>query len=131
MVDYPLTSIVIVIALLVYLALGIVVGQARGKWQVSAPATSGHPEFEKRNRVHVNTLEQLALFLPAIVLAAPVFGDAITAAIGIVWSIGRIIYARTYYADPAKRSAGFGLTMLPTLALLIVALFGAARSLLA
>lgn len=125
MYDYPLTIIAVVVALLVYLSLGFIVGQARGRWQVPAPATTGHPEFEKRNRVHVNTLEQLALFVPAILLAAPVYGDAITSLLGLVWSIGRIVYARSYFADPAKRSAGFGITVLPTLAFVIAALFGA------
>jgi hypothetical protein len=42
-------------------------------------------------------------------------------------SFGRIVYLRAYVADPAKRSAGFGLSMLPNLALQIGGLIGAIR----
>ena len=128
---FPLTILAILLALLVYFGLSLVVGKARGTYDVPAPASSGHPEFDKRNRVHINTLEQLALFLPAIFLAAPVLGDAITAALGLVFSIGRIIYARSYYSDPKTRSLGFSLTMLPTLVLIIAAAWGAIRMMIA
>ena len=107
------------------------VGNARGKYGVAAPATSGHPEFDKRHRVHMNTLEQLILLLPLLWLAVPVIGDATAAAFGLLWSVGRIVYARAYFGDPAKRTLGFGLTMLPTLVLLFAALYGAVRTLLA
>jgi glutathione S-transferase len=127
---FPLTTLAIVIALFVYFGLGIIVGMARAKWSVPAPMPTGHPEFDKRNRVHINTLEQLALFLPAIMLAAPVLGDAIAAGLGLLWSIGRIVYARGYYRDPAARGPGFGLTFLPTLVMMIAAGFGAVRVLL-
>jgi glutathione S-transferase len=128
---FPHTALAIVIALFVYFGLGIVVGQARAKWNVPAPMPTGHPEFDKRNRVHINTLEQLALFLPAIFLAAPVLGDMLTGALGLVWSIGRIVYARGYYADPGKRGPGFGLTFLPTLIMMIAAAYGAIAALIA
>jgi glutathione S-transferase len=127
---YPLTSLAVVLALLVYLVLGFLVGAARGKFNVPAPASSGHPEFDKRYRVHMNTLEQLAMFLPAVFLAVPVLGDAVTAAIALVWSLGRIIYARAYFADAAKRGPGFGLTFFPTLILIGAAGYGAVRALI-
>jgi glutathione S-transferase len=127
---FPLTTLAILLALIVYFALGGVVGKARSTWQVPAPAASGHPEFDKRNRVHLNTLEQLALFLPAIVLAAPVLGDAITAGLGVLWSVGRIVYARGYYRDPMARGPGFGLTLLPTFILIIAAGCGAVATLI-
>lgn len=128
---YPLTTISIVLALFVFFGLAIVVGRARATWNVPAPASSGHPEFDKRFRVQMNTLEQLIMFLPAIMLAAPVLGDAIAAALGLAWSVGRILYARLYYADPAKRGPGFGLTFFPTLILLVAAAWGAVSVLLA
>lgn len=128
--QFPLTVLATVIALFVYFGLGIAVGAARAKWNVPAPLPTGHPEFDKRNRVHINTLEQLALFLPAIYLAAPVLGDTITGTLGLVWSVGRLVYARGYYADPGKRGPGFGLTFLPTLIMLIAAGYGAVTGLL-
>lgn len=126
---FPLTTLAILVALLIYFGLGAVVGAARGKFGVPAPQSSGHPEFDKRNRVHMNTLEQLVIFVPAAMFAAPVIGDPITATIALVWSVGRLLYARSYYADPAKRSLGFMLTMLPTLILIIAAGYGAVRAL--
>ena len=128
---YPLTTLAILLAVIVYFGLGGVVGKARATWQVPAPASSGHPEFDKRNRVHINTLEQLVIFLPAIFLASPVLGDAITALIGVIWSVGRIVYARGYYADPAKRGPGFMISLLATLVLIVGAGWGAIATLIA
>jgi glutathione S-transferase len=128
---YPLTTLAILLAVIVYFGLGGVVGKARATWQVPAPASSGHPEFDKRNRVHINTLEQLVIFLPAIFLAAPVLGDAITALVGVIWSAGRVVYARAYYADPAKRGPGFMITLLATLVLIVGAGWGAVATLIA
>jgi glutathione S-transferase len=131
MAAFPLTTLAIIVAILLYFVLGALVGAARAKFNVPAPLPTGHPEFDKRNRVHINTLEQLALVLPAIFLAAPVLGDAITAIVGLVWSAGRIVYARGYYADPGKRGPGFGITMLATLVLIVAAGYGAVATLIA
>jgi glutathione S-transferase len=127
---YPLASLAVIIALFVYFGLSIVVGKARATWNVPAPMPTGHPEFDKRNRVHINTLEQLAMFIPAIFLAAPVLGDTIAGSLGLIWSVGRIVYARGYYADPAKRGPGFGLTFFPTLILMIAGGYGAIMALI-
>ncbi len=131
MTAYPLTSLALIIALSVYFWFAMQVGQARGKWNVPAPAASGHPEFDKRYRVQMNTLEQLVLFVPALWLAAPVLGDMIAAAIALIWSIGRIIYFRAYTTDPKTRTVGFMMTLLPTLVLVIAAVVGAVRVLMA
>lgn len=130
MADFPLTTLAIVLALLVFFGTGAVVGMARAKWNVPAPASSGHPEFDKRFRVQMNTLEQLVMFVPAAMLAAPVLGDLVTAGLGFTWSLGRVLYARLYYADPAKRGPGFGLTFLPTLILMGAAIVGAISGLM-
>jgi glutathione S-transferase len=129
MLAFPLTTLAILIALLVYFGLGAVVGAARGKFNVPAPQSSGHPEFDKRNRVHMNTLEQLVMFVPAAMFAAPVLGDPMTATLALIWSVGRLLYARAYYVDPAKRSLGFLLTFLPTIILIVAAAWGAIRAL--
>ena len=42
------------------------VGRARAKYGVLAPAMTGHPDFERANRVHMNTLENLIIFIPAV-----------------------------------------------------------------
>ncbi|WP_017666828.1 MAPEG family protein [Sandarakinorhabdus sp. AAP62] len=127
---YPMTTLALIAALLVYFGLGVVVGGARAKYGVPAPQASGHPEFDKRNRVHMNTLEQLALLVPAVIVGAPVLGDMVAAGLTAVWSLGRILYARAYYADPAKRGPGFGLTFLPTLILLVAGIWGGISALI-
>ena len=65
-----LVAIVTVLALIEYLAFGILVGRARLAHGVKAPAISGHPIFERYFRVHQNTAEQLWLFLPGLWLFA-------------------------------------------------------------
>ena len=116
------TVIITFLALAQYVLFGIQVGSMRGKHGVKAPATTGHEEFERMNRVHLNTLEQLVLFLPALWIHAfydkPLWG----AILGLVFVIGRFIYRAEYLKDPASRSLGFMLTFLPSAVLLIWAL---------
>jgi len=59
-------AFVIALALLEFAVFGMLVGWARGKYGVAAPAVSGHPVFERYFRVHQNTLEQLVAFVPAM-----------------------------------------------------------------
>ncbi len=121
MTAYPLTTLSSCLALIIYIAVFMVAGKARTTYGVAAPAVSGNLEFEKRYRVQMNTLEQLVLFLPALWLALPVFGDRTTAAIGLIWSLGRILYAVAYVREPKTRTVGFMLTILPSLVLLVAA----------
>ncbi|TAK99311.1 MAG: MAPEG family protein [Aquabacterium sp.] len=118
-------EIVTVIALLQYIVFGALVGRARGKYGVSAPAVTGHEMFERYYRVQMNTLELLAVFLPALWLAARHWSPAVMAAIGMVFVVGRTVYLRSYTTDPASRSLGFGLSIGPTVILLIAGLIGA------
>ncbi|HEU4616733.1 MAG TPA: MAPEG family protein [Gammaproteobacteria bacterium] len=111
-------------ALVLYAAVGANVSRARIKYGVEAPAVQGHASFERVFRVHQNTLEQLVLFVPALWLFAWFVSDAWAAALGGVWIAGRALYARTYYADAAKRGPGFALAGLATIVLLIGAVVG-------
>jgi len=112
-------AIVIVLALLQYFAFGLLVGRARGKFNVHAPAITGHPVFERYYRVHQNTLELMIMFIPAIVLFGYWIRPDMGAGIGFVYVIGRFIYLRAYIGDPAQRGLGFALSILPILVLLI------------
>jgi hypothetical protein len=58
-------AVVAALALLEYLIIGTLTGQARGRYGVKAPAVTGHPIFERWMRVQQNTIEQLVVFLPA------------------------------------------------------------------
>lgn len=123
--------IVVVLALIQYIVFSILVGRARGKYDVQAPATSGDPVFDRYFRVQQNTLEQLVVFLPAIFIYSQLGNPMYAADFGVVYLIGRIIYFRSYVKDPGSRGLGFMLTFLPSVIMLIGALFMAARDLLA
>jgi uncharacterized membrane protein YecN with MAPEG domain len=107
---------------------GVMVGWARGKYGVAAPATAGHPIFERYYRVQMNTVECLLVFLPGLWLAAKYWSDRYAAILGVVYLVGRTLYYLSYVSDPKKRSAGFSLSMLPAILLVVAALQGAIRA---
>ena len=118
-------DIVTALALLQFIVFGMKVATARGKYGVNAPAVSGNPIFERHFRVQQNTLEQLIVFIPGLYLFGRYVNPLWAAALGLVYLIGREVYSATYVKDPAKRSLGFGLTMLPTVILIVGGLAGA------
>jgi glutathione S-transferase len=118
-------DIVTALALLQFLAFAFRVGHARERFGVKAPAVSGHDQFERHFRVQQNTLESLIMFLPSLYLFSRYFNPLWAAGLGVVYLIGRQVYAAAYVKDPAGRSAGYALTMLPVLALLLGGVTGA------
>lgn len=124
------TVIVTFLALGQYVLFGVQVGSMRGKHGIKAPAQTGHPEFERMNRVHLNTMEQLVLFLPALWMQAyyanPLFG----AVVGMVYVVGRFIYRAEYLKDPDSRELGFTMSFVPSAVLLIWALVAAILNML-
>jgi glutathione S-transferase len=128
-IQYPLTTIVTVAALSVYVWLSMWVGKARGKYGVVAPLVDGPPEFRRIFRAHINTLEQIVLFLPALAMFAVAWGDQAAAAVGIFWPVGRVLYGLGYAKAAEKRGPGFGLSFLSSSILLIGALVGAVMTL--
>jgi glutathione S-transferase len=95
------------------------VAKARAKYGVKAPATTGNLDFERVFRVQMNTLEWLPIFLPSLWLFAIYVSDAIAAAIGLVWIIGRIVYMAGYTKSVPQRSPGFAIQSLAAVALWI------------
>lgn len=120
-----LTGIVIGIALIEYIVIVFLCGQARARSGLAAPATSGDVDFERHFRVQQNTLEQLIVFLPAMLLFGAYVSHPIGAGLGLVFVVGRVLYARGYYRDPAQRGPGFGLTMLANITLSLGGIAGA------
>jgi uncharacterized MAPEG superfamily protein len=116
--------LVIGLALAQFLYFLNAVGRARARYQVPAPATTGHEVFERYFRVQMNTLEQLVIFLPAILLFAAYVNAYVAAALGVLFIIGRALYFRDYVRAPAKREIGFLLTVIPNSALLVGGLIG-------
>ncbi len=124
------TVIVTFLVLAQYVLFGIQVGGMRVKHGVRAPATTGHEEFERMNRVHLNTMEQLVVFLPALWIHAQYANPLWGAALGLVFIVGRFLYRAEYLKDPGSRSAGFTMSFIPSAVLLIWALVVAVMRLL-
>lgn len=103
-------------------------GRARARYGIKAPATSGHPAYERAYRVQMNTLEHGVIFLPALWLAARLAEPAWAGVLGLVWIAGRVWYVPAYLRDPARREIPFGLSMLALVALLLLAIWGVVRS---
>ena len=117
--------LVAALAVLQFFFFGIMVGRARARFGVKAPATTGNEHFERAFRVQMNTLEQLTGFLPALYIAGQFWPPTYVAAVGIVYLVGRFVYWRSYIADPTSRSLGFLLTVSPTFLLLTAGVAGA------
>ncbi len=124
-------AIITVLTLVLLVWVGIRVGKAREKCGIAAPATTGDPVFERNFRVQMNTMESSMIFLPALWLAALYGAGTLAGVAGLVWVGARVHYALAYVRDPAKRSTGFGVSFFAFAVLLIAAVVGIVRSLIA
>lgn len=124
---YP--ALITCIAILEYMAFTLRTGFGRQKYGVEVPAVTGHPEFERIFRVQQNTLEQLIIFLPALWLFSFFVSSTIAAGIGLLFVIGRPIYAITYVRDPGTRTLGFLMGFLANVILIVGSLGGIIASL--
>jgi glutathione S-transferase len=123
------TALATIAILVLYAALSTNVARARVKYKIKAPAVQGDPGFERAFRVQQNTIESMVLLLPALWLFAWYVADLWAALLGVVWIAGRAWYAKSYYADPAKRGPGFGLAGVAIIILLIGSAIGVVRAL--
>ena len=119
---FHLTAIVTCLAVAFYFFTTTQVSRARSAFGIKAPATSGHPDFERVFRVQMNTLEWMPIFLPALWLFAIYINDAAAAALGAVWIIGRLTYWNGYKQAANKRSMGFAVQATAAFALWLGAL---------
>ncbi|KRE88359.1 hypothetical protein ASG87_07025 [Frateuria sp. Soil773] len=123
-----LPALVVLLTVLLQFGTAIAVGRARSKYGIKAPATSGHPAFDRAFRVQMNTLESTLMFLPSLWLAAH-YGFAAWAGItGLVWVAGRAWYAAAYLQDAARREGGFALGSIGWLATLALGVYGLIRA---
>jgi len=131
MIMMKYTALVTIAAVIYTFFLSARVGGARAKLGVDAPAMAGQPDFDRTFRIHMNTVEQLVLFVPVLWLAAAVVGDLWAAAIGAVWIIGRLFYAAAYTKGADKRAPGMIITLLSTAVLTVIALWGVIQAFMA
>ena len=118
-------DIVTALALLQFMVFGFRVSKARGRYGVVAPAVAGNEVFERYFRVQQNTLEQLIVFLPALYVFSHYYNPLIAAALGVIYLIGREVYAFAYARNPKRRGLGYLLTAIPTVILIVGGLLGA------
>jgi uncharacterized MAPEG superfamily protein len=120
--SHALVAIVTLVSLLVYVWMILRIGGARRRAGIDAPAMTGDPALVRHIRGQANTVEWLVIYLPSLWLFAIYWNDLFAAAAGVVWIVGRILYALGYAADAKKRELGFMIQMLATAVLLFGAL---------
>lgn len=118
------TALVTLLAVAFYFFLATRVAAARGKFNVKLPATTGHPDFERVLRVHMNTLEWMPTFLVPLWLCAIYLNDLVATALGLVWIGGRVLYFLGYRRAVEKRLPGFLILVTACLLLFIGAIAG-------
>jgi glutathione S-transferase len=72
----------------------------------------------------------MALFLPALWLYAAYVSDRGAAVGGLIWVVGRVIYALAYTKDPTSRGPGAMITLLAAVGLWLGAAYGVVRALI-
>ena len=119
-----LTGLVTLLAILIAIGTAILVSRTRPPVGIFPPAMGGDPRLERALRVQGNTMEGFIVFLPALWLAALYFQGWVPPAIGLIWCLGRVLFAIGYMIEPKKRAVGFGLSILSVLALVVLAAIG-------
>ena len=117
-------AIVTLLLLVQYTAYSLLCGLARGD-KVTAPATSGDEKYERAFRVQMNTLEQMAVTLPAMWVCAYFFSPLWAAGLGVMFMVGRLVYRQAYMRDPASRGTGMIIGFLANVGLVVLGLWGA------
>ena len=118
--EFPI--IIIMLALLQYSFFGFRTGFARKKYGVEAPKCSGNETWERLNRVHLNTLEQLIVFIPALLAFAYYVSPKWALLPGVAYLIARQAYSHLYLKNPKGR--GFPPTFLVNVILVVGTLTG-------
>ena len=123
-----IVAIVTILALIECFVFSILVARARHSLGIEPPTMVGDPIFERYQRVHQNTLEQLILFLPSLWIFAYYVHVQAAAILGLVFIAGRGLYCRGYIAAAEKRTLGFVIGQIATSVLLLGGLAGASIS---
>ncbi len=116
--------LMILIALLQYIFFTGRVGFSRVKYKVDAPKTIGDETWERLFRVQQNTLEQLVVFIPGMIIFNMYVSPTWVLLPGILFVLGRQIYAHTYIKNPQSRALGMVLSFFSNFALVLGGLIG-------
>jgi glutathione S-transferase len=104
---YYSVAIVTLVSGLVCFGMALTVACAHTKTGILAPTMTGDPYLERCIRAHINTLEWMPIFLPAMWLFAVYWSPLWASIAGAVWIVGRILYFLGYVVAPQKRLPGF------------------------
>ena len=113
----PLTAGTTLLMVLLMFGTTFMVGKARHRFGIMAPSVSGHPQFERAYRVQMNTLEWAVMTLPCLWVFGAYVSDFYAMLLGLMWILGRVLYAIGYYRDPGERARGFVIAALAFAAL--------------
>jgi glutathione S-transferase len=116
--------LVILLALLQFLYFTMRTGLNRGKFDVQAPKTVGHETWERIYRVQQNTLEQLIMFIPGMLMFGHFVSSKWVLIPGILYLVGRQLFSYEYVKNPPERTPGVALSLLSNVALLVGSLIG-------
>lgn len=122
MTAYYEVAIVTLLSGIVLFGMGMAVARAHAKTGILAPTMTGDPLLERAIRGHVNTLEGMPIFLPALWLFAIYWNPRWAAVLGVIWIVGRIVYFIGYLRGSEKRFWGFFIQSCAAIALTIGAL---------
>ena len=124
-------DLVTLLALVQFFLFAAAVSKARSRFGVHAPATTGHPLFERYFRVHQNTLELLVLFIPSMWLAVRYWYPTYIALIGVLFLLGRGWYFVAYVNDPKSRTGASVLSFAAIGIFWVIVIIGIVRSMIA
>jgi uncharacterized membrane protein YecN with MAPEG domain len=119
---YYSVAIVTLLSGLLCFAMALACARAHVKTGIYPPAMNGHPLLDRTVRAHVNTLEWMPIFLPAMWLFAIYWSPLWAAILGLLWIAGRIVYFIGYVAATEKRRPGFAIQAVAATVLMLGAL---------
>lgn len=122
-------AIVTMLAVLQVFFFAAMVGKARVATGLKAPACDGAPEFQRANRVHLNTVEQFVLVMPSMWVFATYVHALAAAGLGLLYLIGRFVYRAAYMSDPGRRGPGFLMGVIALAVLAVGGIIGAGMDL--
>ena len=121
---------IILIALLQFIFFTGRAGLSRGKYDVKAPKTVGNERWERIHRIQQNTMEQLVIFIPGMIIFSLYVSATWVLLPGILFVIGRHLYSRLYLQSPENRGPGMVLSFFSNIALVVGGLIGVGLNLL-